>query len=797
VDQHHGEGVVDLDLTCEVEASGCDAEVAFIVSDPSGAVVARGHSSVEMGLAQATVSVKSPQLWGPDQPHCYGLETELMVGGVCRDRTQTIIGLRSIALSATDGFVLNGRSLKLKGFCIKEDHGPLGTAIPDKLWRHKLTMLRDIGCNAIRCGHYPFSRVFYHLCDELGFLVMDEFCDGWDKPKASEDYGRDWHGNWQRDLRDMIRLHRNHPSIVFWSIGNEVHRQTDEKTAVIVDFVKELDDSRPVVMGRGYPMSLDATCFNGMAEKPDILEQFHSQHPDRPVMLTETPHSYNSRGVYRTRAWMRDPAVPHFELPNLTDDELFFYASNRNHSSYDNASIRIGIRECWKRTAEMDFVAGQFHWTFWDYAGESEYHGTNADSGEPDARFWPRGVVDMAMIRKDHSFYYESQFSDQPMVHLLPHWTHPDLADGTAVPVWAYTNADAVELWQDGESLGRQAIPAYGNGAWSVPYRPGTLLAIAYRDGVEVARCQRYTAGAPVALELKPDDATLAVDQDDCTRVECTARDAQGTAVPWVMNTVALGAVGPHRFLGAENGDRLDFTALRSSIRRLHFGQLAAFYGATAGDGPVTVLALGLLGQRYGEAGRVVHLALGRCQLREGGEVVVELRYTTDGSEPGPDSRSFPSSGLRIDQACTVRALALVDGEPFLRVDEDFLIGAAPVQSAATGHNPDDDQAEDGVRDVEAQGDWQNPDNGARYVFCADGTVQQVTALGVADAIARWWYDFPNDRDEDPDDHGSGEIIWRGGRRAVLKLTSRTADEIRIGEPDSATSYRWVRPTPT
>ena len=435
VTQRHTSDAVQLTLSNELSlVAGAGAgdvfQVVQRIFDPHGNEITSTTSSVVDGQAQAQLSVTNPQLWSPDSPQLYRLETQLCRDGAVIDAITTRIGLRDIQLSASQGFVLNGTTVKLQGFCIKEDHGPLGTAIPDVMWRDKLTMLRDMGCNAIRCGHYPFSRIFYHLCDELGFIVMDE-CDGWDKPKAAEDYGKDWHANWQHDLRAMIRLHRNHPCVAFWSIGNEVHQQTDEKTDAIVAWVKSLDDSRPVVMGRGYPASLDATCFNGQAEKPDVLETFHAQNPDRPVVLTETPHSYNTRGIYRTRAWLRDPGVPHFDLPNLTSEELFYYSSNRNFSSYDNASIRIGIRECWQRTAEMPFVAGQFHWTFWDYAGESEYHGTNDNTGLPDGRFWPRGVVDMAMIRKDHSYYYESQFSQRPMVHILPHWTHPELPLGT------------------------------------------------------------------------------------------------------------------------------------------------------------------------------------------------------------------------------------------------------------------------------------------------------------------------------------------------------------------------------
>ena len=538
-------------------------------------------------------------------------------------------------------------------------------------------------------------------------------------------------------------------------------------------------------MGRGYPMSLDATCFNGQAEKPEVLEQFHAKHPDRPVVLTETPHSYNTRGVYRTRTWLRDPGVPHFDVPNLTDEELFFYDSNRNFSSYDNATIRVGIRECWRRTAEMDFVVGQFHWTYWDYAGESEYHGTNHHgSGDPDGRFWPRGIVDMAMIRKDHSYYYESQFSDRAMVHLLPHWTHPKLKPGAVVPVWAYTNCDEVELFLNETSLGRQSIQQYGNGAWDVPYEPGVMVAIGYRNGVEVVRSEQRTAGAPVTLSLVPDDHALMDDNGDMTRVEITACDASGTPVPWAMNTVAMHVSGPHRFLGAENGDRLDFTALRSPQRRLYFGKLASFYGTTADAGDITLTAASILGERHGATGRQAFIAVDQYALR-GSSLAkdIVLRYTIDGSEPTETSPLYDAStGVVIDNACTIRVQVWLDGIATIALAEEFLIGERPIQPMKPGHNPDDDQTLVGIRDEEALGWWINPANQMRYEFRPDGTLHQMIASGISDLAGRWWYDYPNDRDEDPDDHGVGEIKMNKRPVCSLRMTSRAADEIIVGD---------------
>ena len=351
------------------------------------------------------------------------------------------------------------------------------------------------------------------------------------------------------------------------------------------------------------------------------------------------------------------------------------------------------------------------------------------------------------------------------------------------MPVWAYTNGDAAELFLNGESFGKQTIPAYGNAAWDVPYQSGTVLVIAYRDGKEIARAQQVTAGAPVSLQLVSDHAQLAADRDACTRIEVTAVDADGVAVPWASNAVQFHAVGPQRFMGAENGDRLDFTAPRSTTRRLYFGKMAAFYGALdsndlAGaededNAAIIVTAAALLGDRYGEAGRAVQVAVNQLALR--GVVPaanLTMTYTTDGSQPTEQSPAFPSAGLTIDQTTQLQVLVRDGDEIFAEICEEFIIGERPIQAMAAGHNQDDDQAIDGVRDVEAQGWWENPQNGQRYELKADGSVHQMTAVGIPDRVGQWWYDYPNDRDEDPDDHGTGEIVWGRGKQAPLAMAS-------------------------
>lgn len=205
VTQTHESGKVSLSVSAEW-AGASEASVSNRLLDAKGSCVAEGTD---------VLTVVDPELWSPESPTLYTLETKLTVDGDLVDQMRTTVGLREFTISATRGFEINGVTTKLKGFCIKEDHGPIGTAIPHKLWRRKLEDLRDMGCNAIRCGHYPFARIFYEVCDELGFVVMDEMCDGWDKPKGQEDYGQDWAGNWQRDFRDTIRLHRNHACIAF------------------------------------------------------------------------------------------------------------------------------------------------------------------------------------------------------------------------------------------------------------------------------------------------------------------------------------------------------------------------------------------------------------------------------------------------------------------------------------------------------------------------------------------------------------------------------------------------------
>lgn len=396
--------------------------------------------------------VKKPSLWSPETPVMYTLETKLFVDGKLRDTYKTPFGIRSIELKGSKGFFLNGKSIKFKGLSNHHDAGPVGAAVPDDVLYKRLKMVKDMGCNALRTTHNPFSPEFYTMCDTLGILVMDEAFDGWWKPKAEHDYGNYFNDWWQRDLTDFVKRDRNHPSVVIWSIGNEIRDFKPADQKVIVDFLKNLDDTRPVTQGEGYfAPYIDIAGFNGHGEYKGALETYHKEHPNKAIIGTEITHTLQTRGVYRTKTWYRtkdnpapwenpsqfkkmEPKV--YKIPDLSQEEVFQGITKKYQSSYDNSIVRIGVRDDWSRVENYDYYIGNFRWTGFDYLGES--------FGWP-ARTANFGIIDLAGFPKDHYYLYQSLWSDKPMVHMLPHWTHPG-KEGVEIPVVVYTNCESAEL---------------------------------------------------------------------------------------------------------------------------------------------------------------------------------------------------------------------------------------------------------------------------------------------------------------------------------------------------------------
>jgi beta-galactosidase len=746
------------------------------IMDEQGSLVAEASSEMCIGGGTEqeftdTAVVKHPCLWSPEAPHLYTLQTLIIRDGQHEDEETTKIGIRYFSFDGASGFSLNGRPVKLKGVCQHEDAGPVGTAVPDKVLERRLRLLKEMGCNAIRTGHHPMSPAFYDGCDRIGFLVLNEAFDGWDEPKAEFDYGlyfKDW---WERDLGDLLRRDRNHPCVILWSVGNEVKGKTDDKTTMIQDFVHRHEPTRPVTCGRGEEGIFDVQGYNGHGGEPGVLEKAHEQHPERKIILTEEPHTYQTRGFYRTQTWWRDKNRPRLEIPNLTEEEIFFDGAIQYNSSYDNSGVRRSIRDTWRRTRDLPFIGGEFRWTGFDYLGES-------NSGWP-ARMGNKGVLDLCGFPKDHYYFYQSQWTERPMVHLLPHWTHPGM-EGVIIPVWAYTNCDSVELILNGISLGEQMMEDRMNLFWDVAYEPGTLDAIARKDGAVAAVKTVRTASDPVGIRLYADQGQLAADGQDISHVTFEIVDKVGSFVPAADNLITFHVSGPVTILGMDNGDPLDLTPHRSNSRKVFNGLGLAILQSTFEEGDIELTAAGILGDHLFERSAQVAIDVQPILLRgQQHEGRYSIYYTTDGSEPDVNSALFERP-FTITESCTVCAAIYKNGCRMMAIQSAFTKGQrAKVIDLTHGNGrPESDESPGGPFDKEMVGTW---GNGSQILFMEpDGTVQGPAYGDKRSKVGEWWYDFPEDPFEHPDYAGTGEIWWSDGKRSDILLIDQSGAQMIV-----------------
>ena len=427
------------------------------ILDPEGKVVGRSRSDAisiaalgEHEFAQEIV-VKDPMLWSLEQRHLYRMVTELETGGVRVDRYETRFGIRTTHFDAEKGFFLNGSALKLKGTCNHQDHAGVGVAVPDAVQYYRVRKLQEMGCNALRTSHNPPTPELLDACDELGMLVFDET-----RMMSSNDEGLN-------QLGDLVRRDRNRPSIFMWSMGNEEGMANRERGVPILSAMKAhvdaLDGTRPVsiaptgAIGKGGLAVLDVIGYNYMDPQ---AEAYHKEHPDRPVMGTETVSAVGTRGIY------------------VTDKAKGLV------SSYDpyTTSGRASAEGWWRFCNARPWVSGGFVWTGFDYRGEPSPNG------------WPNissqyGIIDTCGFPKDSFYYYQSWWTSKPVLHLFPHWNWPDY-EGKTISVWVYSNLDRVELLLNGKSLGAKDVPRDGHVDWIVKYAPGVIEARGFKGG-EVA----------------------------------------------------------------------------------------------------------------------------------------------------------------------------------------------------------------------------------------------------------------------------------------------------------------------
>lgn len=565
------------------------------------------QQGVKLELDQE-LTVLKPDLWSPDQPTLYRLKTIISQQKTTYDDLSTQIGIRHFTFSADSGFALNGRRLKFQGVNDHSDLGALGAALNNRVLERRLRILKEMGCNAIRTAHNPPAEELLDMCDSMGFMVMDEAFDEWleswpfdgiKKPEGKSKFGYHLYFNeWaEKDLVDLIRRDRNHPSVILWSVGNEIPDACfeigTERLKKLMEVVRKEDSTRPITAGithmhlanaSGFASQLDVTGYNGGGGSAFMYEKDHETYPDRILIATEVPHSFQTRGVYRTHSWYRglNPLGGIMEVPNLTDEEVFTDVSKFYSSSYDNAMVRISARDSWRRTRDFPYMCGEFRWTGFDYLGETLF-------GWP-AKFWNFGIIDMCGFPKDTYYFYQSQWTAEPMVHILPHWNWKG-KEGIEIPVMAYSNCESVELYLNGKSLGEKEMGCKMNLVWLVPYQPGVLAAYGRTDGKVLCTTEIVTAGPPAKIQLLADRKMINADKQDVVHIEVNILDNQNHFVPDASCRIDFRVEGKATIIATDNGDPLNEESYGSHSRKTFNGKCLVIVRSTGKAGKFKLFA--------------------------------------------------------------------------------------------------------------------------------------------------------------------------------------------------------------
>lgn len=632
-----GQQVVPYDITSDKasvavttgieNSTACPRQVRIvtILYDPQGKDVARTEGQIPVEAASTNqceqhLTVKSPLLWSPGTPSLYTLMTELSVNGKTIGRYETKTGFRNIAFDARTGFSLNGIKTKIQGVCLHHDAGALGAVVNRRAIERRLEIMKEMGANAIRVSHNPPAPELLELCDSMGLMVMDETFDMWRKKKTEHDYARyfnEWH---ERDLTDLIRRDRNHPSIIMWSIGNEVleqwsHADADtlsleqanlilnfghgeemlahEDSAMSVnsmltkklaDMVRDLDGTRPVTAGCNEPdpgnhlFRSNALDIIGYNYHDEWFKNVPANFPGKPFIVTESVSGLMTRGYYRM------PSDSMFIWPERWDKP--FYEKSFACSSYDNCHVPWGAahEKMMAEVSDNEFISGQFVWTGFDYIGEPTPFGWPARSSY-------FGIVDLAGFPKDIYYMYQSQWRpDKNVLHLFPHW---NWIPEQQIDMWAfYNNADEIELFINGRSQGiRRPETGKYHAEWRVQFQPGTIEAITRKGGKEVARQSINTAGNAYAIHLTPDKDIITSDGKDLSYVTVEIVDHDGNLCPWAENEVKLQVEGAGFNAGVDNGSPVSLEPFKANERKAFYGKALLIVQSNGKDGNIKITA--------------------------------------------------------------------------------------------------------------------------------------------------------------------------------------------------------------
>lgn len=588
------------------ETTSQNADIYSILVDAKGRELTQTNRKIAItaqsnGETEQSINIDNPILWSVENPYLYKIITQIKQNGKIVDEYETPVGIRYFSFDAEKGFFLNGKSVKIKGVCNHHDLGCLGAAVNTRAIERQLEILKEMGCNGIRTAHNPPAPELLDLCDKMGFIVMDETFDMWRKKKSPYDYSQyfpEWH---ERDLTDLILRDRNHPSIFMWCIGNEVLEQwshinadtldlqqanmmlnfantLDKKnvnpkelhinsllTVKLADIVRKLDPTRPITTGNNETEPSNHVLRSGAM---DIIGfnyheynwiDFHEKFPYQKLIITESTSALMSREYYQMPSDSMNIWPERWDKP--------FDRPIHHCSSYDNCHVPWGTthEDTWRLVKKYDHISGVYLWTGFDYLGE------------PTPFWWPSrssyfGIIDLAGFRKDIYYMYQSEWTDKNVLHIFPHW---NWQEGQVVDVWAYyNNADEVELFLNGKSLGKKSkIEDQFHVFWRVPYKKGVLKAISYKNGREVMTKEVKTTGEAVNIRLTADRQTIRADGKDLSFVTVEILDTEGNAIPIADNLIDFSIEGNGIIAGTDNGDPTDSNSLKKPSRKLFSGK--------------------------------------------------------------------------------------------------------------------------------------------------------------------------------------------------------------------------------
>jgi beta-galactosidase len=558
------------------------------VSNAEAKTIIEKNSSAEI---KQILSVINPVLWSIENPYLYKAITMVECNNKVIDTYETSFGIRTFEFDTAKGFILNGNQIKINGVCNHHDLGCLGSAVNRRALERQLEIMKGMGVNGIRTSHNPPAPELLDLCDQMGFIVMDEAFDMWKKGKTKFDYSIDWDAWHKRDLEDMVLRDRNHPSVFIWSIGNEITEQYDHSDSSggiisreLCSIIRVLDGTRPITSNCNDPSPDNTIMKNGSLDM--IGYSYHIENytdvpkyfPGKPFIGSETVSSLNSRGCYDM------PSDSIRRWPGSWDAAVQGANADLSCSSYDNCSAPWGStqEETWKLVKKMDFVSGQYIWTGFDYLGE------------PTPYPWPArssyfGIVDLAGFPKNAYYMYQSEWTNKPVLHVFPHW---NWQKGQTIDVWAYTNCEEVELFLNGTSLG--AKKKTGDDLhlmWRTTYAPGTLRAVGRSSGKNILTQEIKTAGAPAKIVLEADRNRITADGSDLSFVTVKILDAAGILVPNADNLIHFDISGEGRIVGVDNGHQTDTTSLKSNEKKTFNGRCLAVVQSSENPGKITLHA--------------------------------------------------------------------------------------------------------------------------------------------------------------------------------------------------------------